>query len=186
MTTNDFLIEFTAGLPDQAQISRVLIRLVIAALLGAVIGIQREYSGKPAGLRTHMLVALGSCLFMLIALEFGMSSSDLSRIIQGLIAGIGFIGGGAILKSKAEQEVTGLTTAASIWLTAGVGLAAGLGRWGSATLSVILTWIILTAVYHIEIYINRKKKHKGLYKLNDGSSEISTSHEKNGLENSEP
>jgi putative Mg2+ transporter-C (MgtC) family protein len=186
LTTDDFLTEFTAGLPDEAQISRVLIRLVIAALLGGIIGIQREYSGKPAGLRTHMLVALGSSLFMIIAIEFGMSSSDLSHIIQGLTAGIGFIGGGAILKSKTAQEVTGLTTAASIWLTAGIGLAVGLGRWGSAVLSVILTWIILTAVYHIEISINRKKKHKRLSDLSIGSSANSTPHAKSVKENSAP
>lgn len=160
MTTDDFLGELTAGVPDEAQTLRVFLRLAIAALLGGIIGIQREYSGKSAGLRTHMLVALGSSLFMIIAIEYGMSSSDLARIIQGLTAGIGFIGGGAILKSKAEREITGLTTAASIWLTAGIGLAVGLGRWGSAALSVILTWIILTFAYHIETLINDKKRKK--------------------------
>jgi putative Mg2+ transporter-C (MgtC) family protein len=79
-----------------------------------------------------------------------MSSSDLSRVIQGLTTGIGFIGGGAILKLSEHREVQGLTTAAGIWLTAAVGVAVGLGRWGSAALSVVLTWIILAILGQIE------------------------------------
>lgn len=145
-----FLRELLSGLPDWMQVERVIVRLTVAALLGAVVGIQREQAGKPAGLRTHMLVALGAALFVISCLEFGMSSSDLSRVIQGLATGIGFIGGGAILKLTDEREITGLTTAAGIWLTAAVGVAAGLGRWGSAALSVILTWIILAIIGRIE------------------------------------
>lgn len=87
--------------------------------------------GKPAGLRTHMLVALGSALFVVASLEFGMSSSDLSRVIQGLATGIGFIEGGAIFKLNEEREITGLTTAAGIWLTAAVGVAVGDGALGN-------------------------------------------------------
>ncbi|UJS18742.1 MAG: MgtC/SapB family protein [Candidatus Jettenia sp.] len=150
------LKELATELPDTAQIARVAIRLAAAAILGAVIGIQRESAGKAAGLRTHMLVALGASLFVLISLEFGMSSSDLSRVIQGLATGIGFIGGGAILKLTKEREITGLTTAAGIWLTAAVGVAVGVGRWWLATLSVVLTWIILTAIGKIE-FRNKKR-----------------------------
>src|SRR5262245_53909548 len=86
------LEELTAGLPDARQITRVIIRLVVAMLLGGVVGIQREWTGKPAGLRTHMLVALGAALFVLAPVEAGMTSADLSRVIQGLATGIGFIG----------------------------------------------------------------------------------------------
>lgn len=146
-----FLKELTDGLPDATQIERVIIRLIAAAVLGAVVGIQRERAGKPAGLRTHMLVSLGAALFVIACLEFGMSAGDLSRVIQGLATGIGFIGGGAILKLTDEREITGLTTAAGIWLTAAVGVAVGLGRWGSAALAVILTWMILAILVQIEI-----------------------------------
>ena len=146
---NEFLEELIAGLPDLGQIERVIIRLLAAALLGAMVGIERERAGKSAGVRTHMLVSMGAALFVLACSESGMSLSDLSRVIQGLTAGIGFIGGGAILKLTEEREVEGLTTAAGIWLTAAIGVAAGLGRWGSATLSVVLALIILSVVGQI-------------------------------------
>ena len=111
---NEFLEELIAGLPDLGQIERVIIRLLAAALLGAMVGIERERAGKSAGVRTHMLVSMGAALFVLACSESGMSLSDLSRVIQGLTAGIGFIGGGAILKLTEEREVEGLTTAAGI------------------------------------------------------------------------
>jgi putative Mg2+ transporter-C (MgtC) family protein len=154
---DDLLRELTDGLPDATQIARVVIRLLAAALLGAVIGIQRERAGKAAGLRTHMLVSLGAALFVVACLESGMSSSDLSRVIQGLATGIGFIGGGAILKLTEDREITGLTTAAGIWLTAAIGVAAGLGRWGSAALSAGLTWVILAVIGQIEIRSERRQ-----------------------------
>jgi putative Mg2+ transporter-C (MgtC) family protein len=149
------LQELSDGLPDAAQAARVLIRLVVAALLGAVIGFQRERAGKPAGLRTHMLVALGAALFIIVPLESGASSEDLSRVIQGVATGIGFIGGGAILKLREEREITGLTTAAGIWLTAAAGVAAGLGRWGAAALGVGITWVVLTLLAEMERRIDR-------------------------------
>ncbi len=153
-----FMQEMMAGLPDGEQMARIIIRLVAAALFGAIVGIQREHAGKPAGVRTHMLVALGAALFVISGLEFGMDSADLSRVIQGLATGIGFIGGGAILKLAAEREVEGLTTAAGIWMTAAVGVAAGLGRWGSAGLGVILTWIILSIIGEITHRLELRKK----------------------------
>ena len=151
------LEELTAGLPDAAQMARVIIRLIVAALLGAVVGIERERTGKSAGVRTHMLVAMGTTLFVIASSEFGMSSSDLSRVIQGLAAGIGFIGAGAILKLADEREITGLTTAAGIWMTAAVGVAVGLGRLGLAALSVVLTWIILAVLGEITHRIDKRK-----------------------------
>src|SRR5687767_1951037 len=89
-----FLEELASGLPDATQAAHVLIRLLAAALLGAIVGIQRERAGKPAGLRTHMLVALGAALFVIATLESGMSGDELSRVIQGIATGVGFIGGG--------------------------------------------------------------------------------------------
>ena len=142
--------ELASGLPDAAQLARVSVRLLAAALLGAVIGYEREAAGKAAGLRTHMLVSLGAALFVIGGLESGMDAEDLSRIIQGLATGIGFVGAGAILKLDEERKIRGLTTAAGIWLTAAVGVAAGLGRWGAAGVGVLLTWIILTGLVELE------------------------------------
>ncbi|MDP9199206.1 MAG: MgtC/SapB family protein [Pseudomonadota bacterium] len=144
-----FIQELTDGLPDGAQMARVIIRMLAAALFGAIVGIQRERAGKPAGVRTHMLVALGAALFVISGQESGMDSAGISRVVQGLATGIGFIGGGAILKLTAQREVEGLTTAAGIWMTAAVGVAAGLGQWGTAGIGVALTWIILSIVGEI-------------------------------------
>lgn len=150
-----FLTELVTGLPDESQMARIIIRMTAAALLGAVVGIQRERMGKSAGIRTHMLVALGTTLFVIACLESGMSPSDLSRVIQGLAAGIGFIGAGAILKLRDEREITGLTTAAGIWMTAAIGVAVGLGRWGSAALGVILTWVILSIIAQLKYRLQK-------------------------------
>jgi putative Mg2+ transporter-C (MgtC) family protein len=144
------LEELTAGLPDARQFARIVIRLLLAALLGGILGAQREHTGKPAGLRTHMLVALGAALFVLAPIESGMTPSDLSRVIQGLATGIGFIGAGAILKLSQEREIQGLTSAAAIWMTAAIGVAVGLGRLWTAILSMLLTWFILAVVEKIE------------------------------------
>src|SRR5512134_3366252 len=119
-------------------------------LLGAVIGLQREFVGAAAGLRTHMLVALAATIFVLVPPRAGMSPEDLSRVIQGVATGIGFIGAGAILKLTSEREIQGLTTAASIWMTTAVGVAVGLGRLGVAAMSVALAWVILSVLARVE------------------------------------
>ena len=155
------LEELTAGLPDARQLARIVIRLLVAMLLGAVVGIQREHTGKPAGVRTHMLVSLGAALFVLAPVEAGMASDDLSRVIQGLATGIGFIGGGAILKLSEEREIQGLTTAAGIWMTAAMGVAAGLGRIGMALLSALLTWFILAIIGMAEHRIGARRAARG-------------------------
>jgi putative Mg2+ transporter-C (MgtC) family protein len=138
--------EMSAGWPDPTQIERVVFRLLVAAILGALVGIERERAGKWAGVRTHMLVSLGTTLFIVVSSESGMSGDDLSRVIQGLAAGIGFIGAGTILKLADEREITGLTTAAGIWMTAAIGVGVGLGRWGSSVIGVLLTLLILALV----------------------------------------
>ena len=135
-----------SDLPDAGQVTRILLRLTLAALLGGLLGIEREQKGKAAGVRTHMLVAMGSALFVLISQQAGMDSADLSRVVQGLIAGIGFLGAGAIIKGNDEQKVKGLTTAAGIWLTAAIGVTAGLGREATAVLSTLLTFAIFALV----------------------------------------
>jgi putative Mg2+ transporter-C (MgtC) family protein len=150
------LEEILSGLPDVRQTASLVTRMVIAMILGAVIGAQRESSGKPAGLRTHMLVAMGGALFVLAPLQSGMDLDGMSRVIQGIVTGIGFIGGGAILKLQEQRAIEGLTTAAGIWITAAVGIAAGLGRWGLAVTSTILTWVTLSLIGKIEAWMNQK------------------------------
>jgi putative Mg2+ transporter-C (MgtC) family protein len=133
-----------SDLGDATAITLVCVRLLIAALLGALLGYERESVGASAGLRTHMLVSIGSALFVLIPLQAGMPLADVSRVLQGVTAGVGFLGAGAILKSQTDNQITGLTTAAGVWLTAAIGVAAGMGREGTAILSAILAWIILS------------------------------------------
>lgn len=142
--------ELTAGLPDKTQLVHAIIRLVAAVLLGGLIGWQRERAGKSAGLRTHILVSLGTTVFVLAAAGSGMSPDGVSRIIQGLVTGIGFIGAGAILKLSQTREIQGLTTAAGIWITAAIGVTVGLGSLGLALLSTGLTWFVLTTLSRSE------------------------------------
>ena len=130
-------------LPDAAQMVRVIVRVTAAALLGALLGAERERAGKPAGLRTHMLVALGAALFVLFPAESGMNVADLSRVIQGVATGIGFIGAGTILKRSDGEQVEGLTTAASIWLTGAIGMSVGAGQLWLSVVCAVSAWAIL-------------------------------------------
>ena len=147
---NEFIRELANGLPDAAEFARAAVRLMAAALFGGVVGFQRERAGKAAGLRTHMLVALGAAVLMLAGQEAGMTPGDLSRVVQGVITGIGFLGAWSILKSENAGEIRGLTTAAGIWFTAGIGIAAGLGRWGTAAIGAAASLIILSALTGLE------------------------------------
>jgi len=145
-----FWEELTSGLPDVRQLVHVLIRLIAATLLGAIVGIQRERAGKPAGFRTHILVSLGTAVFVLACSGVGMSLDGLSRVIQGILTGIGFIGAGSILKLSEERDIQGLTTAAGVWMTAAIGVAVGLGSLGVALLSTFFTLIILAMAGPVE------------------------------------
>jgi len=142
---------------DLARQTHVLVRLLVAAALGGLLGYQRESVGKSAGMRTYMLVTVGAAFFIIVPQLEGMQFDALSRVLQGLIAGIGFLGGGAILKLTNEKEVLGLTTAAGIWLAAAIGIAAGLGRLGTALVGTVLAYGILSVVYHWE---QRLKAHR--------------------------
>lgn len=130
-------------LPDTVTVTRLSFRLMTAAVLGALIGIEREWRGKAAGLRTHTTVALAAAAFVLAVLESGADGDSLSRAIQGIAAGIGFIGAGTILKKTNEEDIQGLTTAATIWLTAAIGVAAGAGKMTLAVLCVACALIVL-------------------------------------------
>ena len=145
-----FWEELTSGLSNTRQLAQVIIRLIAATLLGAVVGFERERAGKPAGLRTHTLVSLGTAVFVLACSGVGMSLDALSRVIQGILTGIGFIGAGSILKLSEERDIQGLTTAAGVWMTAAIGMSVGLGSLGVALFSTFLTLIILALVGAVE------------------------------------
>ena len=136
----------------------VLVRILVASALGGIVGIERELRDQPAGFRTHMLVALGACLFTLVG-AFGFqgltggqrvaaNNADLTRVASQVVVGIGFLGGGTILRHGAT--VRGLTTAASLWVTAAVGLAVGMGFFFGATATALLSVIALAGLKPIE------------------------------------
>jgi putative Mg2+ transporter-C (MgtC) family protein len=122
-----------------------ILRFLLAVALGAAIGFQRERAGKAAGLRTHILVGSGAALFTLVSIYgFGNVGVDISRVAAGVVVGVGFIGAGVILRGQREEEVAGLTTAATIWVTAAIGLAAGAGMYLISVISTaIITGILL-------------------------------------------
>lgn len=132
--------------PDATQITRITLRLLVAAALGGLLGYEREKQGKSAGVRTHMLVAIGAALFVLIPQQAGASTADLTRVLQGLVAGVGFLGAGAIILGTKQVETRGLTTAAGIWVTAAIGAAAGMGRESTAVLSTLVALFVLSVV----------------------------------------
>jgi len=115
------------AIPDVGTLTVIVARLLTAIVLGGALGLERESKGRAAGLKTHILVSLGSALFVLAPLQAGASMGDVTRVMQGIVSGIGFLGAGAILKLDKEERVHGLTTAAGIWMTAAIGMAAGMG-----------------------------------------------------------
>jgi putative Mg2+ transporter-C (MgtC) family protein len=139
------LSEFS-DVPDLSTITSITMRLVLAAVLGGILGYERERKGRSAGVRTHMLVAVGAALFVIGPTQSGMPIEDMSRVLQGIVQGIGFLGAGAIIVRTARNQVEGLTTAANIWATAGIGVIAGLGLEATAVLSTFIILIILAAV----------------------------------------
>lgn len=131
---------------DAEQMTRITLRLLVAASLGGLLGYEREQKGKSAGMRTHMLVAIGAALFVMIPQQAGASTPDLTRVLQGLIAGIGFLGAGAIISGTDQAQPRGLTTAAGIWVTAAIGVAVGMGREFTAVLSTLIALLVLSVV----------------------------------------
>jgi putative Mg2+ transporter-C (MgtC) family protein len=147
-----------SDLPDLEQLTRVVTRLLLAALLGGLLGWERESKGKAAGLRTHMLIAIGAAVFVMIPQQAGADAADLSRIIQGVVAGIGFLCAGTIIKGRGEEQVQGLTTAAGIWLTAAIGVAVGLGREASALLVALLALVIFAGLPALDRWIEKRQR----------------------------
>jgi putative Mg2+ transporter-C (MgtC) family protein len=149
-----------SDIPDLSTITRITLRLVLAAFLGGLLGYERELKARSAGVRTHMLVAVGAALFVIGPLQSGMPTPDMSRVLQGIIQGIGFLGAGAIIVRAAEQKVQGLTTAASIWATAGIGIVAGLGLEATAVLSTVIVLIILAVIPRIAPRSDQADSHQ--------------------------
>ncbi|WP_347332769.1 MgtC/SapB family protein [Marinimicrobium locisalis] len=142
---------------DLRELVIVIVRLLLAALLGGLLGFERELRGKAAGIRTHMLVCMGAALFIFIPQQAGISDSEMSRVIQGVVAGIGFLCAGTIITGRSEKDASGLTTAAGIWFTTAIGIAVGLGREQTAVLCTVLAWLVLYVVPFFSRSISKKK-----------------------------
>ena len=152
--------ELTAGMADRGHLAIVLLRTITAVILGGIVGVQREKVGKPAGLRTHMLVSLGTAVVVLSCQGVGMEMDGLSRVIQGIVTGIGFVGAGTILKLTDQRQIQGLTTATGLWMTAAIGVAVGLGALGIAVIATLLTVIVLS-LQGLEEALNKRSKDQG-------------------------
>lgn len=136
-----------------------LIALSIAFLLGGIIGLEREINGKPAGLRTNIIICVGACAFTVLSSHFGGSGSvsgDVSsRIVAGIITGVGFLGGGVLIREG--SSIHGLTTAASIWLVTSIGIACGIGQFATAVIVTVMTLIVLLALSPFAHFIRKNK-----------------------------
>jgi putative Mg2+ transporter-C (MgtC) family protein len=135
-----------SDLPSVESATRLFVRLMLGAVLGGLIGYEREWRGKDAGLRTHMLVCLGTAFVVSAAEQARMPFADISRIIQGIMAGIGFVGAGAIIKRTDKTKIEGLTTAAAVWFTATIGIVVGMGREASAVIGTVFALSVLALI----------------------------------------
>ncbi|QJD60516.1 MgtC/SapB family protein [Pseudomonas sp. gcc21] len=146
-----------SDLDDVESATRVTLRLLIAAFLGGLLGYEREQQGKAAGIRTHMMVGLGASLFVIASLQDGAMDDAMSRVIQGIVAGVGFLGAGTIIKTESLMDVKGLTTAAGIWFTAAIGVAVGLGHEMTAMVSTLIALVIL----HVLPLLMQREEERG-------------------------
>lgn len=151
----DTIIDEFSDLNDLENATRVTVRLLLAALLGGILGVEREQQGKAAGLRTHMLVCLGAALFVIVADQSGAMDDAMSRVVQGVVAGVGFLCAGTIIKTDNLSDVKGLTTAAGVWFTAAIGVAVGMGNEATAMVS---TFIALFILHVIPLFVRRERK----------------------------
>jgi len=138
-----------SDIPSVEMATRLTLRLLMAGLFGGILGYERESKGKSAGLRTHVLLSMGTAFFVMVPAFSGMDNESLSRVLQGILTGIGFIGAGTILKRTDQKKVEGLTTSAGLWFTAAIGVASGMGRELSALIGCIVGFAILNLVPHV-------------------------------------
>lgn len=144
------------ALPSAYDMTVMVSRLLTALALGALLGLERESKGRAAGLKTHMLVSVGSALFVLAPLQMGVDPADVTRVMQGIVSGIGFLGAGAIIRTDQGERVEGLTTAAGIWMTSAIGMAAGMGR----EMAALLTTVLALLVFLLIPLLARNGKHE--------------------------
>ena len=138
------------AIPDAGTMTVIVSRVLCAAVLGGVIGWEREAKGRSAGLRTHMLVSIGAALFVLAPLLSGIEDEAVTRVMQGIVSGIGFLGAGAILRRDDGGRVEGLTTAAGIWMTAAIGMAAGMGQEMIALVTSLVALVVFAVLPKFE------------------------------------
>jgi putative Mg2+ transporter-C (MgtC) family protein len=155
---NPLWAQLFVKLDDVDHVVRVVVRLGVAIIMGGVIGYERQHEGKSAGMRTHMLVALGAAIFTLIPQEADIK--DLTRVIQGIAAGIGFLGAGTIIKLSDSTEIRGLNSAATIWLTAAVGMAVAAGWIWPSVVAVVMAWLVLAFVHKLEPWLGVPHRHE--------------------------
>lgn len=136
-----------------------LVRVFLAILLGFILGLEREMYKRPAGLRTHILVCIASCLIMLVSM-YGFESGDPARVAAQVVSGVGFLGAGAIMREDKGNGIKGITTAATIWMSAMIGLACGNGFYFGAILVTLCALIILTILRRFESKISASSKYK--------------------------
>jgi putative Mg2+ transporter-C (MgtC) family protein len=152
-----------SDIPDLERLTRITLRMFLAAFLGGILGFERSQRGKSAGLRTHMLVALGAALFVVVPMQAGAGVESVTRVLQGVIAGIGFLCAGTILKQENAdgEQVQGLTTAAGVWLTAAIGVTVGLGHEATAVLCTVLAFLILSTLGRLERHFEHRDSDRG-------------------------
>lgn len=133
------------AVPEAATATVVIVRLLVAAVLGGLLGLERERKGRAAGIKTHILVSTGSALFVMSPLLAEVDMADVTRVMQGIVSGIGFLGAGAIIKLGEGERVRGLTTAAGIWTTSAIGMAAGVGE----SFAALVTTVVALSVFFL-------------------------------------
>ena len=137
------------ALPDAGTTTVIVVRLLTAAVLGGMLGMERESKGRAAGLRTHILVSVGSALFVMAPLLSGIAPGDVTRVMQGIVSGIGFLGAGAIIKLQHDERIEGLTTAAGIWMVSAIGMAAGMGMEIMALATTLIALVVVALIPRI-------------------------------------
>ncbi|MGX5219355.1 MgtC/SapB family protein [Pseudomonas segetis] len=152
------ILEFS-DLGQVEQLTRASLRLLLAMFLGGLLGYEREVMGKAAGIRTHMLVCLGATIFVMALEQEGAEHDAMSRVIQGVATGIGFVCAGTILKGDSIANVKGLTTAAGLWASAAIGVAVGLGREATALISTVIVLLVLHVMPLLQGSNTDDKKH---------------------------
>ncbi|HIY70871.1 MAG TPA: MgtC/SapB family protein [Candidatus Luteimonas excrementigallinarum] len=138
------------ALPDAGTMTTIVVRVLCAGVLGGLIGWEREAKGRAAGLKTHMLVSIGAALFVPAPLLADIEGGDITRVMQGIVQGIGFLGAGAILRHERGDRIEGLTTAAGIWMTAAIGMAAGMGQEMVAVVVTLMALLVMGVLPKLE------------------------------------